>query len=981
MDMNTLKWYQRIGFKSTLWAVLMGICLIGAIAGVMHTRGKARVLKESYKLEEQRGNHVVTELESRLQEIAALARTLAETAQSLPKDRELFMRLIPELVDFQGDMDVAGGGVWPEPYAFEPRVKRRSFFWGRNPAGALEFYDDYNQPGPGYHHEAWYVVGRYLEPGGTSWSRSYMDPYSRQPMVTVTVPTHEGGEFTGTVTIDLKLEGLADFAKAWGKRIQGYVFILDRNNRFITFPQAGKVRQVQTDDAGNQSERFLMAGEYAELNPAFAPIARAAEAINSEFLKKAGQVPAYDPGLAEHLAEASYQIEIDQARFIAAMMADPLKTQVQQSKRIRRFEIENDFLLKEAAMVSLFHVPGAYWKVGLVTPRSQAVQTATAIVQPLVLYTGLIILVLMAISYLVVRYRLIRPIQGLSRTAKSLAHGDLSAELSPLKMENEIGVLHQSFAEMMAYLREMAEAAGRISAGDLSHAVSPRSDQDHLGRAFSHMAGYLQQMMEEINGLIQAVAQGELQTRGQAESFTGVWKELVLGLNSLIDGLVRPIELTGDCIRRIGRGEIPEPLEDPSLARGDFNAIQTDLNRLIAATRDLTGLAEAIARGDLAIRARERSPDDRLMAALNTMVQQLQAVSDAIQGVIQAVEAGDLGFRAPTDAFSGGWGELLAGTNGVIEAFMNSFKLTAAYLEQIAGGSIPDAIEGEYSGDFNSLKQSLNRMLANLAGFVREVRQAGEKVSAGSQELSSSAQQLSEGSSQQAANIQEISSSMEEMSTTVGQNADNAKQTAAIARQTVQDTREGSQAVKQTVAAMDQISEKIGIIEEIARQTNMLALNAAIEAARAGEHGKGFAVVAAEVRKLAERSQGAARQINELSASSMEVSENALTLLENMVAGIQKTSDLIEEISAASDEQSEGIAQVNRAVQQFDQSVQQNAASTEQMASASREFSDQAERLLQAASVFRLSSPSEAPSQTPEGEEGPDSKTPRFEKY
>jgi methyl-accepting chemotaxis protein len=153
---------------------------------------------------------------------------------------------------------------------------------------------------------------------------------------------------------------------------------------------------------------------------------------------------------------------------------------------------------------------------------------------------------------------------------------------------------------------------------------------------------------------------------------------------------------------------------------------------------------------------------------------------------------------------------------------------------------------------------------------------------------------------------------------------------------------------------MKSIAEKIGIIEEIARQTNMLALNAAIEAARAGEHGKGFAVVAAEVRKLAERSQTAAKEISSVSISSVEIAERAGKLLGDIVPGIQKTSGLVQEINSSCNEQAQGVEQVTTAIQQLDQVIQQSSASTEEMSTASEMLSEQAEQLLTAASYFRI---------------------------
>ena len=215
---------------------------------------------------------------------------------------------------------------------------------------------------------------------------------------------------------------------------------------------------------------------------------------------------------------------------------------------------------------------------------------------------------------------------------------------------------------------------------------------------------------------------------------------------------------------------------------------------------------------------------------------------------------------------------------------------------------------------------------------------------------------------------------MEEMEGVVNQNADIAKQTAVIALKAAKDAQDGKKAVGETVFAMKTISDKIRIVEEIARQTNMLALNAAIEAARAGEHGRGFAVVAAEVRKLAERSQHAAKEINSLSVSNIEIAGKAGQLLEEMVSGIQKTSELVEEIKESSAEQADGIGQVNKAIQQLDQVIQENASSSEEMAATSRDFYTQAEHLLEVASFFRvqhLSDIKEPPLRLTQNEEKP----------
>lgn len=312
-------------------------------------------------------------------------------------------------------------------------------------------------------------------------------------------------------------------------------------------------------------------------------------------------------------------------------------------------------------------------------------------------------------------------------------------------------------------------------------------------------------------------------------------------------------------------------------------------------------------------------------------------------------------------------------------------KLLVRVSDAIAKGQLDDnsaEVINNRGDEIGALARSLSQTIDQLRQVVSGVQQGAAQVLAGSSSLSeasaqmsagiegisSSSQQLSQGATEQAASAEQVSASIEQMSANIRQNADNAGVTEQIAIKAAKDAAEGATAVSATVQAMRQIAEKIVIIEEIARQTNMLSLNASIEAARAGEHGKGFAVVASEVGKLAERSKLAAGEISTLSKRSVDIAEKAGSMLADMVPDIQRTAELVQEISTASREQDAGAQQIAKAIAQLDTVIQHNASLAEEFSATSEEIAgqstmvsgtaaelaEQAEELEKAIAFFKL---------------------------
>jgi methyl-accepting chemotaxis protein len=545
----------------------------------------------------------------------------------------------------------------------------------------------------------------------------------------------------------------------------------------------------------------------------------------------------------------------------------------------------------------------------------------------------------------------------MGRLTEASKEGQLSDRGKPEQFQGAYAEIVRGVNTMLdAILLPIGEGnriLAQVSTGKIDELIAHtyKGDHEKMKQAINNVAVVLQGLQKEMERLTDASKEGQLSDRGKPEQFQGAYAEIIRGVNAMLDAILLPIGEGNRILAQISNGKIDE---------------------LIAQTY----------KGD----------HERMKQAINNVAQVLQSLQKELARLTEASNDGLLSERGKHDQFQGAYANIVRGVNAILDAVIGPLNVSARYVDLISKGDIPAPITDHYKGDFNTIKnnintliaamdeiteaaekiangdltvniherspedklmQALSSMISGLTQTVSDVRSIAGEVAEASQSISTASIQVSKGASSQAAAAEEASSSMEEMVSNIKQNADNAQQTDKIANKSAKDAQESGKSVLEAVAAMKEIANKISIIEEIARQTNLLALNAAIEAARAGEHGKGFAVVAAEVRKLAERSQKAAGEINQLSSSTLKVSEKSGEMLDKLVPDIQRTAELVQEISAASKEQDTGAEQINKALQQLQQVIQQNASASEEMASTTEELTGQSEQLVGALAFFK----------------------------
>ncbi|MEY3219439.1 MAG: hypothetical protein RIT27_796 [Pseudomonadota bacterium] len=577
-------------------------------------------------------------------------------------------------------------------------------------------------------------------------------------------------------------------------------------------------------------------------------------------------------------------------------------------------------------------------------------------------FIGTVILIGIALAYFTSR-SVIRPLAKAVALSSQLADGKLASRADISRHAKDeitqlLFAMNTMAEKQQNVIKDIRAIMGELSVGNLKVRITSDFPNDfaEIKHSTNEMAEKLQSIIQITSSAVGQFAGGDMSARIEP-NFPGDFIEIKRAANEMAEKFQTVVFETRQTLGQLADGNLKARISkdfsgDLAEIKKSTNEMAEKLQSIIQTTSKAVG---KFADGDMNTRIEPDFPGDfiEIKRAANDMAEKLQTVVVETRQALGKLADGNMETRISKD-FYGDLSEIKRSTNRMAEKLQIMIKEISHVLGDFANGDLRVRISGDFVGDFAEIKKAINDSAEKLQQVMRRVQSATGQITDASEQLSMTAQNISQSSSEQAASVEETSASIEEMSASVAQNAQHAANTNEIAGQTAQMSEEGGQAVKDTVNAMRQIAEKVKVIEDIAYQTNLLALNAAIEAAHAGDQGRGFAVVAIEVRKLAEHSELAAKEIGTMALGSLGVSEHAGALLNQIVPNIRKTSMLVQEITAASAEQNNGINQVNQAIAQLDTVTQQNASSAEELASASEEIASQAAMLQQMINYFKV---------------------------
>ncbi|MBF0318046.1 MAG: MCP four helix bundle domain-containing protein [Nitrospirae bacterium] len=459
-------------------------------------------------------------------------------------------------------------------------------------------------------------------------------------------------------------------------------------------------------------------------------------------------------------------------------------------------------------------------------------------------------------------------VRKIANAADNLALGDVNIDID-IDTKDEIGMLARSFQGVVDNIREAASTSEKISAGDVSVVVRPKSDKDVLSTSMAKVVDTLNGLISETAALTEAAVNGKLGVRGNGDRFKGGYREIVVGINRTLDAVIGPLNVAAKHIDQISKGDIPEKIT--AQYNGEFNDIKENLNALIEAERQITSLAEELSIGNLEINVKERSEKDKLMQALAKMIEKLleaanvsekisvgdvsivvkprsdkdilaismAKVAETLNGLIQEAAAlteaavnGRLNVRGNGDRFKGGYREIVIGVNRTLDAVIGPLNVAAKYIARISGGDIPEKITAQYNGEFNDIKDNLN----SLIDAETLVTSIAEELSRGNLQLKvkerSDKDSLMQSLSQMVERLTEVVSRIQLAADEV---ADGSAQLSTSSQTLSQGASEQAASVEEVSASMQQMSANIKSNADNASHTEKIAVKSSQSAKDSGE--------------------------------------------------------------------------------------------------------------------------------------------------
>jgi signal transduction histidine kinase/CheY-like chemotaxis protein len=512
---------DSLAVKIPLLFVGMLLVMMVVFLLVMEHYGNHVLLDVAKHQVRQSGESIVATLGRRLIISESTVNAMANAAESIPAIEKLHHQVIKPIVDNDADHFIAGGGIWPEPYLYDTNRDRRSFFWGRNQEGVLEYFDDYNDPkGSGYHHEEWYAPARLLKQGQVYWSRSYMDPYSFESMVTVTAPMFKKGQFYGAATLDLSLDGMNQLLSEESAKFGGYAYVLDRNGTFISYPDESVSKQDTVLPDGTIDIQFTKISDAVKNNPNIHDVtvsllkSEAISRINQKMIEK-----------AQALASDSYQINTYEAHRIISTLEDPLKTKSNSETFLKEFSDEYDPIIKKPVIINVFHMPKAYWKVITVTPLDRVTQTSDRITKAVVIGFIFVIVLGLLIGLLSIQIILINPLRKMRLQVSDESNGIITEIIT-----GELGDLANRFNDNNLALR-----SANIELGE--SVVKARDATIAKAQFLANMSHEIRTPMNGVSGMLELLKSSELteQQRHYTSVASTSAQSLLVLINDILD--------------------------------------------------------------------------------------------------------------------------------------------------------------------------------------------------------------------------------------------------------------------------------------------------------------------------------------------------------------------------------------------------------------------------------------------------------------